>query len=602
MRLPRLIDGLAFRVALLLTIALVPIGLIAVFQTYRIAEDEERRGESAILALTAEAAASEESVMRAGATVAEALAAALPVVRDDPAQCSRLFASFVRQNGRYVFAGYVDETGTVVCGSAGVGTDLSDSVVYRNMSKSPGPRIDANPTAPISGRSVIALSQPVFDDAGAFDGYVAVSVPNRGSFRNRELANLAGPVELVTFNAEGVVLSSEDGIDTVAARLPHDRSLASFVGGPRTAFTGITPTGEVRVFAVVPIIEDIVYALGSWPDDEAQGWFGSASLASLLFPVLMWLVSLGVAYMAVHRLAIRNIANLRHRMQRFIATRRLERRRPRVSVPLEFRDVDATFADLAETVVREEAELENTIHSRTVLLKEVHHRVKNNLQLIASIVSMKIRKAATPEARTALKEVQMRVMSIATVHRALYTTSTIGRVQADELLPQIVSKTIEAGVQPGAEVRITTTFEPVSLYPDQAVPMSLLASEATTNALKYVGRPPGGSPWIRVSLTRGSGDAAVLEVENSRGTPMLDPASVRGTGLGANLIRAFALQMRGILDEQPPGSPTHLVRVVFPIVGFDDSPGADLPLVDDPPAPSPLQDQKGPRGQDGSAA
>src|SRR5690606_24216699 len=98
------------------------------------------------------------------------------------------------------------------------------------------------------------------------------------------------------------------------------------------------------------------------------------------------------------------------------------------------------------------------------------------------------------------KEVQMRVMSIATVHRALYTTSTVGRVQADELLRGLVDKTIEAGLQPSGAIRIDTAYDPISLYPDQAVPLSLLASEAVTNALKYVGRHRGEVPWITVRL------------------------------------------------------------------------------------------------------
>src|SRR5690606_32771714 len=140
------------------------------------------------------------------------LAAALPVVLDDPAQCSQLFAAFVRRNGQYAFAGFIDGEGRVACGSSGVGTDVSDTLVYQHMRGSPGPRIDANPNARISGSSVIVLSQPVFNDAGSFDGYVAVSLPNRRSFRNRELNSVERPVDLFTFNAEGVVLSSEQDL------------------------------------------------------------------------------------------------------------------------------------------------------------------------------------------------------------------------------------------------------------------------------------------------------------------------------------------------------------------------------------------------------
>ncbi|MCR8723864.1 sensor histidine kinase [Frigidibacter sp. ROC022] len=573
MALPRLLDGLAFRVGLLLTVALFPIGLIAISLTRQVEQEEDARAESAILALTAEAAASEESFMRAGASVAGALAAALPVVRQDPVECNGIFETFQRQNPQYVFAGFIDPEGKVQCGSSGGAVDLSTSPVHQQMLARPEPRIDVSARGRISNASVIILSQPVFDAEGAFDGYVAVSIPNQGLFRNSERFSVDRPIELVTFNDEGAVLSTESKSAADGSQLPRDRSLKSFVGQPRTAFTGETVAGEKRVFAVVPIISDTAYALGSWPVARIDRGLGATLLSPLIFASLMWLVSLGVAYLAVHRLAIRNISELRARMQSFSASRRLDSAKAPLAKPLEFREIDQTWEETAATVVREEAELENIIHTRTVLLKEVHHRVKNNLQLIASIVSMKIRKATAPEARTALKEVQMRVMSIATVHRALYSTSTVGHVQADELLKEIVDKTIEAVLLPTGGIRIETSYEPTQLYPDQAVPLSLLAAEAITNAVKYVGRPADGTaPWITLRLLHEGTERARLEVANSRGAALAPVEQTRGTGLGASLIQAFAGQMHGSAEVTEDDPARYAVRVSFPIVGFDADP------------------------------
>ncbi len=270
MALPRLLDGLTFRVGLLLTIALFPIGLIAISLTRQIASEETHRAEDALLALTAEAAASEESFMRAGATVAGALAAALPVVRDQPDQCDAVFKSFMKANSQYAFAGFVDRDGRIACASDGTGQSVVDTTVYQQMKNSPVPRIDVNSSGSISKVSVIVLSQPLFDAQGAFSGYVAVSLPNKRIFRNVELLSVERPIDLITFNDEGAVLSAESGLADVGNRLPRDRTLPSFVGRPRVAFTGQTVDGETRVFAVVPIISDKVYALGSWPADRIE--------------------------------------------------------------------------------------------------------------------------------------------------------------------------------------------------------------------------------------------------------------------------------------------------------------------------------------------
>nr|WP_255571869.1 sensor histidine kinase [Celeribacter sp. PS-C1] len=257
-------------------------------------------------------------------------------------------------------------------------------------------------------------------------------------------------------------------------------------------------------------------------------------------------------------------------MRKFAATRRHDERRKDPGLPRELREIERAWHDLAETVIRDEAELEDTIHDKSVLLKEVHHRVKNNLQLIASIVNMKVRKAKTPEARFALKEVQGRVMSIATVHRSLYETTTEGRVRADQLLRSTVGKLVDAGVGNEVKLENTQTYEPITLYPDQAVPLSLLATEATTNALKYVGRPADALPCVDVSLTRLEPEIARLSVSNSKGTPLLPPEQVSGTGLGTSLIQAFAQQLGGQLKvEDEEGR--YSVVVDFPIASFDEA-------------------------------
>ncbi|KAG1715362.1 putative sensor histidine kinase pdtaS [Nymphon striatum] len=140
--------------------------------------------------------------------------------------------------------------------------------------------------------------------------------------------------------------------------------------------------------------------------------------------------------------------------------------------------MNATWQLLAESVLRDEADLHNAIHEKTVLLKEVHHRVKNNLQLIASILNMKMRKSKTPDIKAALNDIQQRVMSIARVHQKLYETSTEERVRADELLNSIVSQILDAAMLDKGEIQITQTYDPMVVYPDQAVPLTLAVSRA----------------------------------------------------------------------------------------------------------------------------
>ncbi|MDO5643040.1 MAG: sensor histidine kinase, partial [Paracoccus sp. (in: a-proteobacteria)] len=173
--------------------------------------------------------------------------------------------------------------------------------------------------------------------------------------------------------------------------------------------------------------------------------------------------------------------------------------------------------------------------------KEVHHRVKNNLQLIASIISMQGRVIEDDDAKRVLRSVQDRVAAVASIYKNLYQAEHLDSVQADRLMSEIINQMTRATVSPDRHIDIHTELAPLILQPDQAVPLTLLTTEAFTNALKYAGTPPGAErPWVRVHLTRESDETARLTVANSIGAEI---PNMEGTGLGNQLIEAFAMQL-----------------------------------------------------------
>ncbi|MBU2867791.1 sensor histidine kinase [Pacificibacter marinus] len=563
------IHRLWFRIAALLSLALFPIGLISVSLTHQFAQATEKRAEAALLALTSQAAQREDSLIRTGVGSSNALAAVVGSVLETPDTCNTIFVNFVANNSDFSFAGFVGADGILKCGSTMDGFDFTDNEVYKAMVDDPAIRSDLVRFAPISKTTVIVLSTPVFIDA-IFQGYVAVSLPHREMSFGKENAPQDRPVTLVTFNSDGDVLSAESGLRNVEMDLPAGAPLVDLALKHRVAFSGKTKGGEDRVFAVVPILTNQIYAIGSWSRTNLSVAPGLAMATPMIFPIVMWLTSLGVAYFAVHRLVIKHIRRLGRDMRRFTQTRRHNDSLVDENAPYELREIDYAWRDLAEKIVRDEAELEGTIHDKTVLLKEVHHRVKNNLQLIASIVSMKMRKARSPEARIALKEVQGRVMSIAMVHRSLYETSTEGRVRADELLRGIIGTLMSAGLSKDVRIKSEQHYDPITLYPDQAVPLSLMASESITNALKYIGRPEQGHLHISVTLDKLASDKARLTIQNSKGTPIIPPDQAHGTGLGRGLIGAFARQIGGTLEVVDDANVYEII-VEFPIAHFDET-------------------------------
>jgi two-component sensor histidine kinase len=560
----RVFDGLAARVAGTLALALLPIGAIAVFQAFVISREGERGTVNAILNATAEAAAGEALAVASASGTSGTLAAHMSGLGGAHEGCSQIFTSVVEIKRQYSFAGFIDSKGIVRCGSSNVGFDLSQGAIYPKMSLEQKQIVSANLDGPISGTSVILVATPVFDDQ-SYIGYVSVSVPHR---RISEVLHSVGPYEqdtaIVTFNSDGKPLSSSAGFDDINTILPADLELGTIATERQHTFVSKSHMGETRIFAAVPIIPGVLYALGSQPR-PAVAW---TPVWTVVFPALMLIAGLLVAFQAVHRLVIRHIRGLIRNMAEFSKTWRISPLPGRTLLSQEIREIDVAWTDLAAHLLRDEAELQNMVHEKNVLLKEVHHRVKNNLQLIASIVSLKIRRATSEEARRSLREVQMRVRSIASVHQALYSSPEGGRVRADELLGNVIGGIIEAGVVKDRRVEVRRSYDPVQLYPDQAIPFLLMASEAVTNALKYMGRLEDGSAWLEISLEAVSDDEAKLHVWNTCGTPFLPPDQVKGSGLGRSLIAGFAAQVEGkVTVEETEDS--YRFQLAFTPASFD---------------------------------
>jgi two-component sensor histidine kinase len=197
---------------------------------------------------------------------------------------------------------------------------------------------------------------------------------------------------------------------------------------------------------------------------------------------------------------------------------------------------------ISEAEIRQHKDLQD----KEVLLKEVHHRVKNNLQLIVSIMNMEMRNAETPEARRMLRGLQRRVRGLATLHRTLYASPDMTTVDGGELVRAVVEDVAQVSLP--SEVSLSIETIPADLYPDQAVPLSMLSAEALTNAVKYVGRPEDGSaPRISVTLERLDGDRLRLRIVNSKGAPLAPPETeeTKTSGLGSRLMKAFVMQIEG---------------------------------------------------------
>ncbi|MDQ7261758.1 HAMP domain-containing protein [Paracoccus sp. PS-1] len=568
--------GLGFRLGGLLSVAILPIGLISVIQTLHLSREYERSSEIALLGRTATAAAGERALLQSALGTADALGPAVLETMDRPQACSDIMRGLVQRTVNFVYAGFTRLDGMTECSSVRGVHDLTGESAFQQFIDSPGTLVTTSEDGPVTGKSVVVVIQPLYRGVELL-GFIAVSM-SHDLLRSTHVSGLGTEgARILTFNNQGEVISSDrEGAGDIAEVLPRGKSLPSLLSRSETTFRDLSNSGERRVFSVVPVVPGLVYALGSW--NRAESGITGIDITrrtALILPLILWAASLAVAYFAVYRLVLRHIRELRGQMRRFAIGDRSAPPPVLADAPAEIEDMSQTFHNMARILIRDEEAMEAAVNEKTVLLKEVHHRVKNNLQLIASIINMQIRVIDHDDARRVLRSVQDRVASLATIYRNLYQAEHLDSVEADRLIRDIINQMTNASVGPGAGLRIDTRLEPLVLMPDQAVPLTLLATEAFTNALKYSGASgPDAEPWVRVSLRADGPGHAVLEVENSIGASTL----AEGTGLGSQLIEAFATQLEGEA-EQETGDGRFLLRLRFRVEHLPKRDHAEMPRV-----------------------
>ncbi|WP_193139219.1 sensor histidine kinase [Meridianimarinicoccus sp. MJW13] len=556
---------LAVQLALVLSIAILPLGLISVYQTYSVLKERQSLSTAALLEETQRAVSDSREVIRTAVGAAETLAILVSASEFTDDACTAAMAQIAEKSRWILFAGYRDLARGLVCGSKNLSPD-EDPLTALPAADLAVEDIGMTPLAILSGVATVNITVPVLRN-GTFLGTVWIAVPAEAL--NDALARAAPDVDLVLFQSEGEIIATEEYADDRRSVLPKDRTLEDLALAGRQTFRGENRKGLTRDFAIAPIVDGRVYALGSWEPRE----FGLTlptykRLMALYFPIVMWVVAIVVAYVGVQRLVIRHVRRLRSWMRLYSSGQAGLENARLDNAPEELEVVAEAFRAMTTRLSEQERLLEADLKEKTLLLREVHHRVKNNLQLISSMLNMQIRATDSPEAKRLLRRVQDRVMALSAIHRYLYLARKLSSLRADELLEEIIQQLVVVGTleDSGHQIRVSTALDPVEISPDQSVPLSLLATEAAINAVKYCGATGDAPAWIDIALRKADGDNISLSVVNSRaadtGETTMDMP--KGSGLGARLIQSFVAQLNGTREviEHPDRYEMH---VVFPL-------------------------------------
>lgn len=519
---------LSSKVILALALALLPMGvlaLIAAIDAYQELRDNQQQvviGRLDTLRQTVEASLDQDFSML------QALLLTEPRGAGPSADCNRLLARAAQFDSQISAIVRLNATGRTVCASG--------------------------PQSPVPVMLNTARSLP---DGGA-------------RFIRRVLVDEQGPTrDLMLAVRDNGVMSSGD---TVVARIPQE-SAARFIN-PRSVQPHevvqlrhgsrvIATWGDASALPASRLSEETPSESSddSWLVRTAD--LGTDKLHLALYapaprlttnqaliialPALMWLSALGIGWLAIDRLVVGPLIQMRRSVERYASGDATVRLGAHNYATQEMAHLGAAFDRMADQIDSHEEELRSALTTQKRLTREVHHRVKNNLQIVSSLLSLQSRDAGSPEVANAYATIQKRVNALALVHRWLYDDEAMRGVDLRSLANDLCAG-LEQSIAAfeGVQISIASDVERIYVGQDTAVPLAFLITELVTAAARLSKEP---TLAMRIAA-RTTDSKASLSIE----APVFRGADVFATGSSdpsARIVQGMARQMRSKLNHDP---------------------------------------------------
>ncbi|WP_084399784.1 sensor histidine kinase [Henriciella aquimarina] len=406
---------------------------------------------------------------------------------------------------------------------------------------------------PRSQTWLFSVLRRVEDENGEFAGAVAFPLKTDQLVRTIRLTNLPEDVELALSDGDGQVFGS-------ARLVGVSRDWIAESTGDEDGVLFVSNTERMGSLDIVvrSIVDDRMYAIISRPSPGLFSEFTLEPIESVGIPLLSFTLALIAAWLAVDGLVLKWLARLRRLAliygeghYNFRIGNEFE------NAPDEISDFAYSFDRMANRISERDASLRAAIATRDAAVKEIHHRVKNNLQIVASFLNLQRRQVADPAAREVISAARHRIDALSIVHQTLYQHERLETVHMQPFLEALLSHLAGALGMDETGVRIDSEIDEIDRPADDAIPIALFILEAVTNATKYAFDEDGGVITVRLYE---DGDDIVLDViDDGAGADFEEEADSSSTGLGSRLMSAFAKQLRGKIDiTSKPGEGFHV--------------------------------------------
>ncbi|MBL7098237.1 MAG: sensor histidine kinase [Alphaproteobacteria bacterium] len=529
-------SGWPLRLSLLLwvTIALVPIALVSILQGVERARVDVGEVHDRLIRSAEAAAADQENLLLSAEQVARALSN-MRDVRDATRHCDEILSDALIGVRYFANIARIDRGWTVACSALPSARGLKGDAKLLPMARSARRFfVSGQIASPLLRRPIIAGMLPVRDARGAFDGVISITLELRWLDLMVRAQDLPKGAVVFVYDDAGHVLASNNL--AVAATLMHAKST---VGDNRALRAGTDASGRDWTIAASNLRGSEIHVAYAMPETRL---FLSTYLhvgVDFLLPILM----IGLAWAGIWFTTERQVTQWIAYLRRISAAYRSGHYtiRPQLEdAPSEFRALGDGMSEMAESIQDRDRKLREALAQKTLLIREIHHRVKNNLQIVMSLLSLQAGQLKDPAAREALMQAQVRINALALVHRILHEIEDQTTIDLKRLLHELTTQITE-GMRGEMKLTVEEHLVDAEVSGDVAVPVALFAVEALTNIFKYA-FPPGYQGVVKIDLVRNGDNRLKLTIaDNGIG---FDEKQARG-GIGTRLIRTFGQQIGG---------------------------------------------------------
>lgn len=556
--------GIRPRLVLIVGIAMLAPGALAVLQAIS-SYNTSMRALERNLAQAAQLAAGEElTIIGASREILTSLAANPDVREGVSPPCRRALQRAIGGLDQYRGAVVVNAQGEIICSSDVMASliNVADRKWFQDVMSGDPFIISDLLVSEWPGGWGVWTAAPLVDDTGVIQGSIGLFMGLQWLTR-RYQGEQHEKAAFALLDSTGAVLS---GAQHQRSRSPIprkqliDEQLAKLAGRDTVTFSARGYDGRWRLYAVSPLLEGRVFVILGAPVWTAMGPLALQVAWGVATPLLMWALAIAVVWFGIEQLVVRWITYLERITSAYGSGRQSVRPERAAAAPAEIRSLAETFSRMADLISAREGELRESLAQKEILMREVHHRVKNNMQLVMSLLNLHARRIRDPRAEAAFAEARGRINALATLHRRLYESETLQEVDLKWFLDDLCAELRRGGLARGRHIELSAQAPSEIVTAEIAAPLGLLVTEAITNAYKHAFSERDGG-HIRLEVMRESPATLVLRVQDDGGGMGIDAGS-DSDGLGKSLIEAFARQLRGELKVHSDQGTT--IEVRFP--------------------------------------